>query len=156
MLSLSHMNIRSLKLSCAVPDCTQTAVRIVSISINNAPKKRLPCCKQHADAAKEDIIKVTLQRQVFAEGFVPTHLGLKQHTAPYVVTIDRLKAIDDLKKLNSLPPYDGFNPCAGDGYFALAMTKKYGMSIEELEKAVDFKKLVDAWKASRAAFLSGS
>ena len=150
------MNIRSLKLSCAVPDCTQTAVRVVNISINNAPKKRLPCCKQHADAAKEDIIKVTLQRPVYAKDFVPTHLGLKQYTASFVVSFDRLKAIDDLKKLNGLPPYDGFNPCEGDGYFALAMTKEYGMSIEELEKAVDFKKLVDAWKASRAAFLARS
>lgn len=147
---------KKLKINCAVPDCTAWATTTANISINNAPKRHLPVCQCHADGAKEDIITVTLQRPVFAEGFIPTHLGLEQRKAPFEVKIDRLEAIKDLKMLNSLPPYDGFNPCGGDGYFALSLTKKYGMTVEELSKAVEFDKLVKQWQASRAAFLSGS
>lgn len=122
--------------TCAVPDCTKRAVDVVPISINNAPRKPLPVCQQHKDAAAEDWMPV--------------------QTKTGQVSIDKRKAIDDLKKLNSLPPYDGFNPCGGDGYFALAMTKEYGMSIEDLEKAVGFKELVDQWRAMRTTFLSSS
>lgn len=43
-----------LKLDCAVPDCPKKATIAIRISINNAPKKQLPCCAQHADAARED------------------------------------------------------------------------------------------------------
>lgn len=125
---------KNLKLDCAVPDCIHKATTTARISINNAPHKQLPCCQQHADGAREDWMAV--------------------QTKTGHISINRIKAIDDLKKLNGLPPYDGFNPCAGDGYFALAMTKEHGMSIEDLEKAVDFKKLVDAWKNARNAYLS--
>jgi len=145
---------RNLNLDCAVPDCEEKATRTARISINNLPKKRLPVCKAHGDAAKEDNIKVKLSRPLYAKNFIPTHLGLTQKMVPITVTIDRREAIDDLKKLNGLPPYDGFNPCAGDGYFALSLTKKYGMSVEELSDAVGFKKLVDEWNLARAAFAS--
>lgn len=126
---------QKLKLDCAVPDCINLATTTARISINNLPKKRLPCCDMHADAAKEDWVPVVTKTNG-------------------VVHIDQIKALDDLKKLNGLPPYDGFNPCCGDGYFALAMTKEYGMSIEELEKAVDFKKLTEQWRAIRDRFIS--
>jgi hypothetical protein len=50
----SPRNVKFLGLDCAVPDCDRTATMVVSISINNAGKKRLAVCKCHADAAKED------------------------------------------------------------------------------------------------------
>lgn len=127
-------------IDCAVPDCGKKATRAANISINNAPKKRLPVCKAHADAAREDIREITLMREVSVE------------LQPVTVRIDVREAIDDLKKFNGLPPYDGFNPCAGDGIFAMSLEKKYGCSVSELSKAVNFKKLVDEWNRARAAF----
>lgn len=47
-------NIKTLKLNCAVPHCENMAVTIASISINDAPRKRLPVCQCHADAVAED------------------------------------------------------------------------------------------------------
>ncbi len=47
----------------------------------------------------------------------------------------RAQARDDLKMLFGLPPYSGFdNICAGDGHFSNSLVRKYGMSIEELQK----------------------
>lgn len=128
--------IKALKLDCAVPDCADKAVTTARISINNLPKKTLPCCQRHADAAREDWIAV------------PN----KTNTA--TKSIDRIKVIDDLKKLNGLPPYDGFNPCAGDGYFAMSIQKEHGMTIAELEEAVGFTKLVADWERLRAGFVA--
>lgn len=39
---------------CAVSDCENKATTTALISVNNSPKKRLPVCRVHADAAKED------------------------------------------------------------------------------------------------------
>ena len=53
----------------------------------------------------------------------------------------RAEIIDKLKKLDGLPPHHGFNPCAGDGYFADSIVRDYGMSISELKKAVGYGKI---------------
>jgi hypothetical protein len=53
---------KTLKLHCAVPGCPDPATTTANISINNAPKKRLPVCRCRADAAKEDLATVTDQR----------------------------------------------------------------------------------------------
>lgn len=135
-MNATSKQIRTLKLDCAVPGCPDKAVTTASISINNAPKKRLPVCRCHADAAKEDLVKVIVPP---AATYVKT------------VTIDRKAAIDDLKKLNGLPPYDTFNPCCGDGVFMKSLEEKYGMSITLLEQATDFKKLCTAWHNSLSA-----
>ena len=42
------------RVNCAVTDCTDKAVTVARISIDNRRKKNLPVCKCHADAAKED------------------------------------------------------------------------------------------------------
>ncbi len=39
---------------CAVPDCQEQSVTHMLISINNRPRKLLPTCKKHTDAALED------------------------------------------------------------------------------------------------------
>lgn len=45
------------------------------------------------------------------------------------------EAADDLRKLFGLPPYDKpGNHCWGDGYYSRSLEKKYGKTIEELEK----------------------
>lgn len=53
------MNLKPLNIDCAVPDCEDKAVTVANISINSAPKKRLPVCRCHADAAEEDSVPVT-------------------------------------------------------------------------------------------------
>jgi hypothetical protein len=68
--------------------------------------------------------------------------------------MDKEKAIDDLKKFHGIPPYDGCNPCQGDGYFAMDIEKRFKMSIAELEKAVGFKEIINKWKAARQNFLN--
>ena len=47
--------LKQLGLHCAVHDCTERAVDVMPISINNAPKKNLPVCSRHADAAVNDM-----------------------------------------------------------------------------------------------------
>jgi hypothetical protein len=126
--------IKALKLNCAVPDCTRTATTTAHISINNAPKKHLPVCHYHADAAKEDL-------PIGKPTFSVVITGTTAH-----------EAVDDLKRLYGLPPFDGFNPCEGDNYYAKSLTEKYGMSIDKLIEAVDFKSLMVRWNRARAAF----
>lgn len=66
------------------------------------------------------------------------------------VDVNQGEVVDDLKKLNGIPPYDGFNPCHNDGWFAKSLVKKYGVDISVLEKAVGFSKIRNAWDAKRA------
>ena len=47
--------LKQLGLQCAVPECIAPATDVVPIAINNAPKKTLPVCDKHADAAIADI-----------------------------------------------------------------------------------------------------
>jgi len=129
----------SLQIDCAVPDCKAKATHTANLSINNAPKKHLPVCKPHADAAREDWIVANVEREI---------------TVKSTVNLDRRAVLDDLKKLNGLPPYNGFNPCAYDGYFAAALVKKYNLSINELAKAVNFEKVLKDWKRAQDAFLA--
>ncbi len=69
--------------------------------------------------------------------------------------INKQKAINDLKQLRGLPPYDGFsNFCANDGYYAKSLERKYGMSIGELEKACGFDKTIADWQRARDSFLA--
>jgi hypothetical protein len=44
----------NMKHKCSVPDCGATAVTKAAISINNQPKRKMPVCRMHADAAQED------------------------------------------------------------------------------------------------------
>lgn len=61
------------------------------------------------------------------------------------------QALDDLKILRGLPPYDNWsNICAHDGYFARSLVSKYGMSIAELEKATDLNKRLKKWAKAKA------
>ena len=46
------------KQECAVTDCKWEPIYEVMISINNEPKKLLPVCQMHFDAASEDSIKL--------------------------------------------------------------------------------------------------
>ena len=51
--------------------------------------------------------------------------------------IDIIKATDDLAMLKGDPPYNiPSNICYGDGYYAASLERRYGMSIEELERIV--------------------
>ena len=69
--------------------------------------------------------------------------------------MDKKKAIDELKKLEGLPPHDGGgNICRGDGYFAVSLERKYGMSIKDLQKKVGFDKIHNEWKQMRQQFLN--
>lgn len=53
----------------------------------------------------------------------------------------RAEIIDDLKKLNGLPPHHGFSVVRGDGYFANSLVAKYGMSLTEMAKVSGFDKV---------------
>lgn len=49
----------------------------------------------------------------------------------------KAEALDELKMLRGQPPYNNWsNICAHDGYFAASLVRKYGMSIEDLERKV--------------------
>ena len=133
---------KALLIDCAVSDCKAKATHTANLSINNAPKKHLPVCKPHADAAREDWIVANVQREVGVQ------------FEKITVNLDRRAVLDDLKRLNGLPPHNGFNPCAGDGYFAASLVKKYDLSIEELAKAVNFEKVLKDWKRAQDGFLA--
>jgi hypothetical protein len=61
-----------------------------------------------------------------------------------------VQALDDMKKLRGLPPYNETNPCYGDGYFAASLERKYGCTLEELAKAVKIDKHERRWKRACA------
>lgn len=66
------------------------------------------------------------------------------------------KAIEDLKMLDGLPPYDGGgNICKGDGYFAKSLEKKYHMSVEQLRKVTEYDKIYDEWEKMKSNFVKG-
>ena len=67
------------QLQCSVPDCVETARYTASISINSAPKKRLAVCKQHRDAAREDVSEAKRSvRLIGVDQAQPQNVG--QHT----------------------------------------------------------------------------
>jgi len=53
----------------------------------------------------------------------------------------RLAMINDLKKYDGFPPYDKFNPCQGDGYFAISLERRYRMSVNEMRKVSGYDKI---------------
>jgi len=55
------------------------------------------------------------------------------------ITDERL--IDDLKKFKGLPPYDGFNTCASDGYFWNDIKRRHTES--EIKEAL--KRIKETW-----------
>lgn len=61
--------------------------------------------------------------------------------------------IDAIKKLDGLPPYDGFNVCQGDGWYAKSIEEKYGHSITVLKELVGYKDVVAKWEQLRQQFL---
>ena len=61
------------------------------------------------------------------------------------------EALDDLKKLKGLPPYDNWsNICYGDGYFAQSIVSRFGMSISELEKETGLDKREKKYRKAKA------
>lgn len=65
----------------------------------------------------------------------------------------RSAIIEGLKRYHGLPPHDGFDPCRGDGYFAIGLCKKFGaQTLKELETEVGFAELQAEWNKARAAF----
>ena len=52
--------------------------------------------------------------------------------------MNKRQAIKDLDVLNGYGPGGSLNPAAHDGYFSNSLTRKYGISIEELEKQVKY------------------
>src|SRR3990172_1024393 len=61
------------------------------------------------------------------------------------------EAVDDLKKLYGVSPYDGAeNLCKADGYFAKSLERKYEMTIEQLKIEVKFDELYARWIRSLA------
>ena len=62
----------------------------------------------------------------------------------------KAEAFDGLLKYLGLPPYDGAgNPCCEDGYFAASLERRYGMSLEELDKEIGFSKRVSKWNRAK-------
>ena len=83
-------------------------------------------------------------------------MSIHKVTETKTVVINDAEALDDLRKLQGLPPYDGDgNICRGDGYFARSLEKKYGMDLEALKRAVGFNAELDRWKQARAGFMAG-
>ncbi len=61
-----------------------------------------------------------------------------------------LEAIDDLKKLYGVTPYDGSeNISKADGYFAKSLERKYEMTIEQLKEEVNFDEIYGRWIRTR-------
>ncbi len=61
-----------------------------------------------------------------------------------------LEAIDDLKKLYGIAPYDGDeNISKADGYFAKSLERKYEMTIEQLKEESHFDEIYGRWIRSR-------
>ena len=52
--------------------------------------------------------------------------------------MDKRQAIKDLDALNGYGPGGRLNPACGDGYFSNFLIRQYKMSIEELEKKVEY------------------
>jgi hypothetical protein len=70
--------------------------------------------------------------------------------------MNKRKAIDDLKMLEGLPPYDdGGNICRGDGHFARSLEKKYHMTLEQLRREVGFDRIKKDWENHRNLFMGG-
>lgn len=63
------------------------------------------------------------------------------------------KCVDDLKKLNGLPPYDGgSNFVRNDGWFARSIEQDYDRATrDEAEKLIA--ELSREWQAARARFM---
>jgi len=61
-------------------------------------------------------------------------------------------AIDMLKKLDGVAPYDRGNPCRGDGIYAQSIRDKFGMSIDALGKASGYDTVKARWEALRSDF----
>lgn len=66
------------------------------------------------------------------------------------------KCVDDLKKLNGLPPYDGAsNYVQHDGYFAMSIERDYDRRTrDEADKVIA--KLTREWNAHRNSFIARS
>jgi hypothetical protein len=66
---------------------------------------------------------------------------------------EKEEAIDSLKRLDGLPPYDGgSNFCQGDGYFAQSIQQKFNLSLDVLAKASGYDQVKARWDSMRASF----
>ncbi len=74
---------------------------------------------------------------------------------------DKTKALDDLKKLGGIPPYDdGGNICYGDAYFYRSIEKEFcephGITFEELKRLTGYTDIKRRWEQTRDLFLGGN
>ena len=65
------------------------------------------------------------------------------------IRIHKAKAIDWLKKFYGVPPYNGMNPCKGDGIYASSIEKEFGCTIDELKEATGFQDILDKWEEAQ-------
>jgi len=61
-------------------------------------------------------------------------------------------ATKDLDVLHGYGPGGRMNPAAGDGYFANSLIRKWGMSIPELEEAVDYSGVAQRRRRAQRAY----
>lgn len=65
----------------------------------------------------------------------------------------KARAIQQLSKLDGIPPYDGgSNIVRGDGYFAKSIEAEYGLPLNLLCRASGYDKVKARWESIRASF----
>lgn len=143
MKYMSHLDEKGL--SKAVRDCVNTPYRKakeISLYLPNYKCKRcysviLPSYKGLNEFSKKNLKSVTVIEKL------PKMSGDKKK-----------KAIDDLKKLDGLPPYDDrSNTCLNDELFAKSLVTKYGMELARLRKASGYDILYRQWRDVRNSFI---
>ena len=68
---------------------------------------------------------------------------------------EKKQALESLKKLHGIPPYDGpNNPVKGDGLFSKSLEKKYNCSLFELAYETGFAKIHNDWFKIRKQFIN--
>lgn len=83
-------------------------------------------------------------------------MSIHKVTDTRTVVINDTEALDDLRKLHGLPPYDGgSNICRDDGYYARSLEKKHGLPLDALERAVGFSAELQRWESARQLFMRG-
>lgn len=121
------LTIEGLQLHCGISTCRNLALSVAEITVDTERgiKKVMPVCATHAPEMMQ---------------------------AANGTQFDRKAALNDLKMFHGLPPHHGFNPCCGDGHFAAALPKKYGVSVAELETLLEIPRMLREWHAISAEF----
>lgn len=62
--------------------------------------------------------------------------------------------IDELKKFEGLPPYDGVsNICASDGYFLASLISIYGQDMVDGANELVIGPMLESWEVKRKEFM---